>query len=566
MKSIVECVPNFSEGKDKTIIDSIIREIRSVEGISILSVDSGVDTNRTVVTMVGDINTVGEASYVCIKQASELIDMKNHKGTHPRLGATDVCPFIPISGVSLEECILLSERVGERVGEELKIPVYLYEKSSKKSYRKNLSDIRAGEYEGLSKKILERKWKPDYGPTEFNELSGATVIGCRDFLIAYNINLNTKNKRLATDIAFDLREIGRSKRTPNPLSKNLLDGEIVRNEDGSPIKVKGLFKDVKAIGWYVEEYGCSQISININNYNKSTIHDIFDAACNLAENRGLRVTGSELIGLIPLDSILNAGEHYLKKQNSNLGLPQADVIECAIKSLGLNDVIPFDPDTRIIEYAIKGNNRPLINMSGEKFLDELSRSSPAPGGGSVAAMVGAMAAALSSMVSSLNYGKKDYFNQRNLFEDAGKKSQNLKDDLKYLFDEDTHSFNRIIEANRLPEKNEQEKEQKIVKKQGAIKYAIDVPLSTAKNCFSILEIIQLIIPKVDHNSISDLGVSSEIAMAAVRSACMNVWINLNDVDSNQYRKKLISKTEKLIEDSKEIHNSNIDFIKNVIYD
>jgi len=566
MKSIIECVPNFSEGKDKLIIDSIVRETSSVEGISILSVDSGIDTNRTVVTMVGDLESIGEGAYACIKRASELIDMKNHKGTHPRLGATDVCPFIPISGVSYEECINLSKIVGQRVGQELKIPVYLYEKSSKEPHRKKLSDIRAGEYEGLSNKILKKKWKPDYGPSQFNESSGATVIGCRDFLIAYNINLNTKDKRLATDIAFDLRETGRSKRIPNPSSKNLLDGEIVRNNDGSPVKVRGLFKDVKAIGWYVEEYGCSQVSININNYHKSTIHDIFEATCNLAENRGLRVTGSELIGLIPLDAILNAGQYYLKKQNSSLGLPQADIIECAIKSLGLNDVIPFESKTRIIEFAIKENNLALIDISCEHFLDELSRNSPAPGGGSVAAMVGAMAAALSSMVSSLNHGKKDYFEHKKLFEDIGKKAQNLKDNLKYLVDEDTHAFNRIIEVNRLPEKDEKEKERKNIKKKNAIKYAIEIPLNTAKNCFSILEIIQMIIPKVNPNSISDLGVSSEVAMAAVRSACLNVWINLNDINSDKYRRELISETEKLIKNSKEIHNFNIDFVKSVIYD
>jgi len=566
MKSIIECVPNFSEGKDKSIIDSIIREISSVEGISILSVDSGIDTNRTVVTMVGDIDTIGEGAYVCIKRASELIDMKNHKGTHPRLGATDVCPFIPISGASYEECINLSKIVGQRVGEELKIPVYLYEKSSKQPYRKKLSDIRAGEYEGLSEKILKKKWKPDFGPSQFNESSGATVIGCRDFLIAYNINLNTKDKRLATDIAFDLRETGRSKRIANPYSKNLLDGEIVRNKDGSPIKVGGLFKDVKAIGWYVEEYGCSQVSININNHHKSTIHDIFEATCNLAENRGLRVTGSELIGLIPLDAILYAGQYYLKKQNSSLGLPQADVIECAIKSLGLNDVIPFEPKTKIIEFAIKENNLALVDISCENFLDELSRNSPAPGGGSVAAMVGAMAAALSSMVSSLNYGKKDYFEHKKLFEDIGKKAQNLKDNLKYLVDEDTHAFNRIIEVNRLPGKDEKEINRKNIKKENAIKYAIEIPLNTAKNCFSILEIIQMIIPKVNPNSISDLGVSSEIAMAAVRSACLNIWINLNEISSDKYRKELISTTEKLIKNSKKINDFNIDFVKSVIYD
>ena len=292
----------------------------------------------------------------------------------------------------MEDCIILSKIVGKKVGEELKIPVYLYENSSTIPYRKKLSDIRSGEYEGLSKKILEKEWNADYGPSEFNEHSGATVIGSRDFLIAYNINLNTKDKRLATDIAFDLREIGRSKRIPNLRSNNLLDGEIVRNNDGSPVKVKGMFKDVKAIGWYVEKYGCSQVSINIDNYHKSSIHDIFDATCKLAENRGLRVTGSELICLIPLDAILNAGMHYLKKQNSFIGIPKVDIIDCAIKSLGLNDVNSFDPKSRIIEYAIKDNKTPLIDNSSEDFLEELSRNSPAPGGGSVAAMAGAMAA------------------------------------------------------------------------------------------------------------------------------------------------------------------------------
>lgn len=566
MKSIVECVPNFSEGKDKSVIDSIIGEIRSVEGVSILSVDSGSDTNRTVVTMVGDLDSIAKASFSCIKRASELINMKNHKGTHPRLGAVDVCPFIPISGVNMEDCIILSKTVGKKVGEELKIPVYLYENSSTTPYRKKLSDIRSGEYEGLSKKILEKEWKPDYGPSEFNEHSGATVIGSRDFLIAYNINLNTKDKRLATDIAFDLREIGRSKRIPNLRSNNLLDGEIVRNNDGSPVKVKGMFKDVKAIGWYVEKYGCSQVSINIDNYHKSSIHDIFDATCKLAENRGLRVTGSELIGLIPLDSILNAGMHYLKKQNSSIGIPKVDIIDCAIKSLGLNDVNSFDPKSRIIEYAIKDNKTPLIDNSSEDFLEELSRNSPAPGGGSVAAMAGAMAASLSSMVASLNYSKKDHFDQRELFEEIGSKAQSLKDNLKYLVDEDTHSFNKIIESNRLPEKNKHEKEQKIAKKQDAIKYAIEIPFRTAENCFSILEIIQSILPKVNPNSISDLGVSSEIAMSAVRSGCMNVWINLNDLSNEKYCREFIIKTEKLIEDSEKIHDFNINFVNNIIYD
>ena len=566
MKPIIECVPNFSEGRDKSIIDDILRQIRSVEGISILSVDSGVDTNRTVITMVGGIEEVENAAFICIKRASELIDMRSHNGTHPRLGATDVCPFIPISDITIKECILLSNRVGKRVGEELGIPVYLYEKSAKKKFRQKLPDIRKGEYEGLSKRISTKKWKPDYGPNKFNKYSGATVIGCRDFLIAYNINLNTKDKRLATDIAFDLREIGRSKRIPNPLSKNLLDGEIVRNKDGSPVKVKGVFKDVKAIGWYVEEYRCSQVSININNYHVSSIHDIFDATCKLAENRGLRVTGSELVGLIPLDAVLLAGKHYLKKQNSSIGVPQDDIIQCAIKSLGLNDINKFDPHKRIIEFAIKKDRNPLIKMSSRDFIDELSRNSPAPGGGSVAAIAGAMAAALTSMVTALNYGKKDYLNQSKLLEDIGEKAQILKDELTFLVDEDTAAFNRIIEANRLPEKNEKEKKAKKMIKQNATIYAIEIPMRTAKNCFSVLELNKLIISKVNPNSISDLGVSSEFASSGIKSACMNVWINLNEVNNDQYRKKTLSFTKMLIKKSEEIHRYNFDFIKNLIYD
>ena len=381
MNQLIECVPNFSEGRDPKKIDKIVAQMVKVTGITILDVDPGPDTNRTVVTIVGDPESVEEAAFQGIKCASEILDMRQHTGTHPRMGSTDVCPFIPISNVSVEECIQISKRVGGRVGNELNIPIYLYEKSAQKPEREKLPAIRKGEYEGLAEKLLDDEWAPDYGPKKVHEKAGATVIGCREFLIAYNINLNTKDHRLATDIAFELREAGRSKRIPNPNSKNLLDGDIVRHDDGSPVKIPGMFKDVKGIGWYVDSFNRAQISINFNNYKKSTLHDVFDAACLLAEQRGVRVTGSELVGLIPLEAMLMAGKHYLKKQNRSMGVPTNDIIECAVQSLGLNDVTPFIPNEKIIDYAVTQSKRPLIRLSNEDFLNECSTNSPAPGGG-----------------------------------------------------------------------------------------------------------------------------------------------------------------------------------------
>ena len=362
MKKLVECVPNFSEGRDKQKIQDIIDHILMIEGITILDVDSGEDTNRTVVTIVGDPKPIKEAAFQGIKRAAEILDMSQHIGTHPRIGATDVCPFIPISGLSENECIELSKNVAERVGSELKIPVFLYEKSAINPDRKKLPDIRKGEYEGLEKKLNDPNWQPDYGPSELHLKAGATVIGCRGFLIAYNINLNTKAHRLATDISFELREVGRSKRFPNPNSKNLLDGEIVRSKDGKPVKIPGMFKDVKGIGWYVETFQRAQISINFNNYKISTIHDVFDSACKLAEDRGVRVTGSELVGLIPLEAMVMAGKYYLRKQNRSVGVPINDIIECAVQSLGLHDVAPFHPKQKIIDYAVEKDLDTLIDF------------------------------------------------------------------------------------------------------------------------------------------------------------------------------------------------------------
>ena len=386
MNKLIECVPNFSEGRDLGKINRIVDIMSNVDQVTILDVDPGADTNRTVVTMVGSPKSISEAIFKGIKLASEILDMSSHTGTHPRLGATDVCPFIPISGVTDEECIEISKQVAQRVGEELKIPVFLYEKSASSPNRRKLPDIRKGEYEGLVDKLNDPDWVPDFGPKKVHIKAGATVMGCRDFLIAYNINLNSRDARIATDIAFELREAGRSKRIPNPISKNLLDGEIVRNDDGSPVKIPGTFKDVKGIGWYVENFNRAQISINFNNYKKSTVHEVFDEACRLAETRGVRVTGSELVGLIPLDAMIMAGKHYLKKQNRSMGVPTRDIIECAVQSLGLNDVSSFNPHEKIIDYAVLNDEKLKKNsMFDKEFLEELSTNSPAPGGGSVAA-------------------------------------------------------------------------------------------------------------------------------------------------------------------------------------
>ena len=554
MRRLVECVPNFSEGRDKGKINDIVKCMSSISGITILDVDSGEDTNRTVVTIVGEPSNVEQAAFQGIKRASEVLDMSKHKGTHPRMGATDVCPFIPISGISEKECIQLSKNVAQRVGHELKIPVFLYEKSANSDYRKKLPDIRKGEYEGLEKKLKDAKWKPDYGPSDLHLRAGATIIGCREFLIAYNINLNTKDHRLATDIAFELREAGRSKRIPNPNSKNLLDGEIIRHKDGKPVKVAGMFKDVKGIGWYVENYQRAQISINFNNYKISTIHDVFDAACKLAEERGIRVTGSELVGLIPLEAMVMAGRYFLKKQNRSIGVPIGDVIECAVQSLGLNDVVPFHPKEKIIDYAVENDAASLMSMTCKDFVDELSTNSPAPGGGSVSALVGALGAGLSSMVSSLTHEKKDMLDSRPEMDQIGSEAQLIKDQLIMLVDEDTKAFNNVISSNRLSSTTENEKKHKRKALEAANKYAIEVPMKTAELCFRVLELSRILVEKGNPNSVTDAGVASEIAFAGLRGACMNVKINLNSIIDNSFRINYQSEINKMIEEASKLHD------------
>jgi len=565
MQQLIECVPNFSEGNDQNKINNIVNKINSVDGITILDIDSGKDTNRTVVTFVGKPDSVIDAAFEGIKEASQLIDMSSHTGTHPRIGATDVCPLIPIKGISMDECVKYSHQLAERVGTQLKIPVYLYENSAKNPDRKNLAVIRDGEYEGLKKKLNDKQWKPDFGPAEFNAFSGATVIGCREFLIAYNINLNTKDKRLATDIAFEIREQGRSKRIKNPESSNLLDGEIVRNNDRSPVKVPGMFKDIKAIGWYVSEYNRAQISINFINYKVSSIHDVFDTVCKLAEERGVRVTGSELVGLIPMDAVLLAGKHYLTKQNRTMGVSEKDIIECAVQSLGLDDVSKFDPNEKIIENSIDDNDNGLMDLSGKDLMDLISDSSPAPGGGSVSAIAGSLGAALVSMVASLTHEKKDYIGSRKKMNEIGLAAQDLKARLIYLVEEDTQAFNSILVANRLPDKTSEQKEYKEKKVFQANKYAIEIPLETANLSLEVIKLSVDLIEYGNPNSVTDAEVASEVGLAGVRGGCMNVMINISGLENiDDYDPDIQHKIDSLNDEANGLYKKAFDNTKKII--
>ncbi|NOZ03227.1 MAG: glutamate formimidoyltransferase [FCB group bacterium] len=598
MSALVECVPNFSEGRDAGKIKQITAAIQAVEGITLLDVDPGKDTNRTVVTFVGSLSAVEEAAYRAIRQAAEVIDMREQEGAHPRMGATDVCPFIPVSDVTMDECVALSERVGKRVGEELGIPVYLYEYSARRPERKNLARIREGEYEGLEKKLRDPEWRPDFGPAEFNPRSGATVMGAREFLIAYNINLNTKDKRLATDIAFEIREKGRTVRIPHPESNNYLDGSIIRyregkypcsfcdhiagsvtaliahheqkhdfdirsyweeigySEDqlpGKPVKRPGKFKHVKAIGWYIDTFKRAQISINFTNYKVSTIHDVFDKVCELAVTRGVRVTGSELVGLIPLKALLMAGRHYLNKQQRTTGIPEKELVEVAVQSLGLNDVTPFIPEEKIIDYAVKTEAGKLMNLTVNEFTAELSANSPAPGGGSVSALAGSLGAALTSMVAAITHEKKGYFEQKPFLSAIGDEAQQLMDHLSSLVDEDTKAFNQVMDANRLPSGSDEEQARKREALAEANRFAIRVPLEVAEKSLRVLELAKIMVEKGNPNSVSDAGVAGETALAAVRGAGLNVLINLSGIDGDEeYVKEtkktiyeLIEKAEKL---------------------
>ncbi len=532
-KQLIECVPNFSEGNDMNIINQVTAEIEQTEGVRLLNVDPGKATNRTVVTMVGEPEAVIEAAFRAIKKAGELIDMSRHKGEHPRMGATDVCPLIPIANISMEETAAYAQKLAKRVGEELNLPVYLYEAAQSNKERSNLSVIRAGEYEGFFKKIQLPEWKPDFGPAVFDEKRGGTVIGARDFLVAYNVNLNTTSTRRANAVAFDVREAGRTKKENG---KNVLD------ENGKPITIPGSLKAVKAIGWYIEEYGIAQISINLTNINITPMHIAFDEVCKKADTRGLRVTGSELVGLIPLKAMLDAGKYFLQKQRRSVGVSEKELIKIAVRSLGLDELSPFNPEERIIEYMLKDKaENKLINMTLDAFADETASESPAPGGGSIAAYVGSLGVSLATMVANLSSHKVGWDDRWEEFSNWAAKGQQLKDELLKLVDADTAAFNKIMDAFGLPKGTDAEKAARKQAIQDATKFAIEIPFKVMEASYASMEIIKAMAEIGNPNSVSDAGVGALCARSAVMGAFMNVRINAAGYDDAAYVKDIVAK-------------------------
>lgn len=527
---LIECVPNFSEGVNLDIIRQITNEVESVEGVRLLNVDPGKATNRTVVTFVGEPGAVIEAAFLAIKKAGELIDMSKHKGEHPRMGATDVCPLIPIANISMAETAEYARILAQRVGEELELPVYLYEHAQADKNRNNLSLIRAGEYEGFFKKIKLAEWKPDFGPAEFDAKRGATVIGARDFLIAYNVNLNTTSVRRANSIAFDVREAGRVLREGDPIN-----GKIIMDEKGKPKTVPGSLKSVKAIGWYIEEYGIAQISMNLTNIEATPLHKAFDEVCIKAAERGIRVTGSELVGLIPLKAMLDAGKYFLLKQQRSVGVSEKELVRIAIKTMGLAELAPFNPEERIIEYLLKDKtSSKLAGMTLTEFADETASESPAPGGGSIAAYMGALGAALATMVANLSSHKKGWDSRWQEFSTWAEKGQQYKDELLRLVDLDTAAFNKIMEAFSLPKSSEEEKAARDKAIQDATKYAIEIPLKVMQTACESLTVIKAMAETGNPNSASDAGVAALCVRSAVLGAFMNVKINASGYKDKNY--------------------------------
>ncbi|NPA74559.1 MAG: glutamate formimidoyltransferase [Euryarchaeota archaeon] len=536
MEKIVECVPNFSEGRDMKVIEEIVNEIKNTPDVYLLDVDPGEATNRTVVTFVGSPEGVKEAAFKAIKKAAELIDMREHHGAHPRMGATDVCPFVPVKGVTMEDCVRLAEELGKRVGEELGIPVYLYEYAAREEYRRNLADIREGEYEALPDKLKNEKWKPDFGPAEFNEhvaKTGATVIGARDFLIAYNVNLNTTDKKLAHKVAKIIREKGYKKKMP----------------DGTKQQIPGRLKNVKAIGWYIDEYKRAQISINLTNFHETPLWKVFEVAEEEANKLGLRVTGSEIVGLIPLEAMLDVGRHFLKKQGKSTAVPEVDIVHEAILSLGLNDVAKFDPEEKIIEYKIEKmeSRSKLVDMRITEFADELSRNSPAPGGGSVAALNGALSASLISMVAALTHGKKKYKDVWEDVEKIGNEAQSLKHKFIELIDRDTEAFDAFMAAMKLPKKTEEEKMLRAAEMEKATKHAIEIPMETLRSSIKLVELAAQIAEKGNKNALSDAGVAALTAYSAAYGAYLNVKINLAGLSDEEYKEKTAREASEMLE-------------------
>jgi len=534
---IIECVPNISEGRDRIIIDAIAGEVGKVPGAVLLDIDPGADTNRTVITFVGTPDAAVEAAFRLIRCAAELIDMSKHRGAHPRMGATDVCPFVPVAEVTMDDCVVLARRLGERVGKELGIPVYLYEYAAARPERKNLAECRKGEYEGLAARVGDAYWTPDFGPHSFNPRAGATAVGARDFLIAWNINLNTKDVKLASKIANRLREKGYAKTDAN--------GKMVRDAGGETVYVPGKFKAVKAVGWFIDQYRQTQISVNLINYHVSPLHEVFDEACRLADQFGIRVTGSELVGLIPLEAVLQAGRHYLQKQGASTGVSEAELVETAVLSLGLSQLAPFKPEEKIIENRIRQPG-PLASMKLDAFLDELASSSPAPGGGSVAAFAGALAAALASMVANLTFGKKGYTKHNETMDALAVKAQGLKAKLVGLVDADTAAFNEVMAATRLPKDTPEQQTGRGAAMQSANRKAASVPFEVLSLMPEVAALAKTAAELGNVNLTPDAGVSGLCCALAARGAAYNVRVNLQSLPDDEFSRRLKTDTDRIL--------------------
>jgi len=544
MEKLVECVPNISEGNNLEIIDKIVETVDKYPGVKLLNVDPGKATNRTVITFVGDANVIVDAAFTLIAKAKELIDMRFHSGEHPRMGAVDVCPLIPISGITMDETVKLAHNLSKRVGNELSIPVYCYEYAAKEEKRKNLANCRSGEYEGLENKFNDKSWKPDYGPSKLNEevmKSGATAISARDFLVAYNVNLNTTSTRRANSVAFDLREAGRLKRVGGKIT-----GKIIKDKNDDPVRTPGYFKNLKGIGWFIDEYGVAQISYNITNINTTPLHEVFDKTCERAQARGMRVTGSELIGLVPKKVLLDAGRYYLAKQNRSKAIPENEIIHIAVKSLGLDELNPFDPEKRVIEYMIDDKNKELSKKTIKEFANITSSESPAPGGGSISAYCGVLGVSLAVMVANLSAHKRGWDDKWEYYSNSGEKGMFLQSQLLDLVDEDTDAFNSIMNAFSLPKDTDDEKVIRNNQIQRATKNAIEVPFKIMSICYDSLDIILEMAQNGNPNSITDVGVAMHCAKAAIHGAFLNVRINCNDLKDKSFVKKILSNGTKIL--------------------
>jgi glutamate formiminotransferase/formiminotetrahydrofolate cyclodeaminase len=541
-KQLIECVPNFSEGRDMNIIKQITNEIESVEGVRLIDVDPGAATNRTVVTMVGTPNEVCEAAFRAVKKAAELIDMSKHKGAHPRFGATDVCPLVPVSNISMDETVEYARKLAKRIGEELNIGVFCYEFAAFEEKRRNLANCRAGEYEALPKRLQDPQWKPDFGPDVFNPKSGVTAVGARNFLVAYNVNLNTTSTRRANAIAFDIREKGRPQRTGNPVT-----GKISLNEKGEEIWIPGSLKACKAIGWFIDEYGIAQISINLTDITVTPLHIAFEECCARAYERGLRVTGSELVGVVPLSAMLDAGKYFLLKQNRSIGISDAEIIKIAVKSMGLDELYPFDSKKKIIEYILDDSNvKSLVNLTVKGFTEETASESAAPGGGSISAAMGAMGVALGTMVANLSAHKPGWDDRWEEFSQWAQKGKVFMDQLVKLIDEDTNAFNKIMDAFGLPKSTDSEKAIRKQAIQAATLYAIQIPYKVMELSYQSMEVMKVMAEIGNPNSVSDAGVGALAARSAVLGAFLNVKINAEGLEDKAKVNEFLQKGEQMV--------------------